>query len=89
MEGVWRDYLDIILVALLVSGGWMVYRLILRGQEFHERWEDLPEETKLYVRRRRRYPLLRFLWNLVKRDVDILLAGILMLFMTGLLFWLL
>jgi len=81
------DYLDLVLVVLFLSLGWMVYRLILKGREFQEKWEDLPQDTKMYVRERYRHPLRRMLWNTFRQDMDIVLAGVMILVMVLVLLW--
>jgi len=80
------DYLDIILTVLVIAAAWMVYKVIMHVVEFRERWEDLPEETKLHVREYYRHPLRRFVLGLFRRGMDLLLAGIMVVIMVIVLF---
>ncbi len=89
MKNFLYDYLDIILVALVVSGGWMVYRVVMLGREFQERWEDLSEETRMFILERHRHPFLRMVWGMLRRDMDIVLAGLVLGVMIFVLLWVL
>ncbi|MCX7881675.1 MAG: hypothetical protein N2314_00430 [Brevinematales bacterium] len=83
------EYLDIVLIGLVLSFGWMVYRLVMKGREFQEKWEDLPEETRIFIRDRHRHPLLRMLWNTFRQDIDIVLAGGMVMVMIIVVLWIL
>ncbi|MFN3659847.1 MAG: hypothetical protein ACK4TN_01260 [Brevinematales bacterium] len=85
----WYEYLDVILIGLVLSFGWMVYRLVMKGREFQEKWEDLPEETKVYIRDHYRHPFLRMLRNTIRQDMDLVLAGLMIIVMVVVLFWIL
>ncbi|URA10000.1 hypothetical protein [Thermospira aquatica] len=89
MKNFLYDYLDIILVVLVVAGGWMVYRIVIQRQEFQERWENLPEETKMFILERQRHPFLRMVWTLLRRDMDVILAGVVLGVMLFVLLWVL
>lgn len=85
----WYEYLDVVLVGLALSFGWMVYRLVMKGREFQEKWEDLPEETRVYIRDHYRHPFLRMLKNTLRQDMDLVLAGLMIVVMVMVLFWIL